>query len=102
MNTLERESKVKRILGLFLVLAMMLPLTLLSPLKVLAATQVYADNQAGWEAAVGDWLTEDFQDAVMNPGLSVNATWAHAAITGGVWYDRLINAGVTDSGPPTK
>jgi hypothetical protein len=37
---------------------------------VLSADTVYMD-QAAWEAAVGTWQTEDFNDATLNPGLMI-------------------------------
>ena len=91
---------MKRILGILIASALVISTFLIAPVAVSAANTVYADDQAGWEAAVGAWMTEDFEDATLNPELSVDATWAHAAITGGVWYDRLINTGETDIDEP--
>jgi hypothetical protein len=52
-----------------------------------AATTVYADDQAGWEAAAGSWATEDFNDATLNPEISVESDKGWIDV-GGYWFDR--------------
>ncbi len=86
---------MKKLLGIGLALVLMLALA--APALATAIT-VYDNNQAGWEAAVGSWATEDFEDGV-GPGISVSSTngVVHTQGSGNkLWYDDL-----TYSGGPT-
>lgn len=67
-----------------IVLALMLSLVLVAP--VLAASTVYTDKSA-WEAAAGAYVTEDFSDATLNPGVSVISDQGY--VTGGLWWDLV-------------
>jgi hypothetical protein len=86
---------MKKLLGIGLALVLMLALAA----PALAATiTVYDNNEAGWEAAVGSWATEDFEDGV-GPGISVSSTNGDVYTQGSgnkLWYDSL-----TYSGGPT-
>lgn len=73
---------MKKIISI--VLALILSLALAAP--VLAAATVYTDKSA-WEAAVGAYVTEDFSDATLNPGVSVVSD--NGYVTGGLWWDRV-------------
>lgn len=86
---------MKKLLGIGLALVLMLALAA----PALASTiTVYDNNQAGWEAAVGSWATEDFEDGVVGPGISVTSTngVVYSQATNKLWYDSL-----TYSGGPT-
>jgi hypothetical protein len=54
-----------------------------------ATITVYANNQAGWEAAVGSFDTEYFDDATLNPGVSVSSAVGYVDTTNKLWWDRL-------------
>lgn len=86
---------MKKLLGIGLALVLMLALA--APALATTIT-VYDNNQAGWEAAVGSWATEDFEDGV-GPGIGVVTTngYVHTQGSGNkLWYDDL-----TYSGGPT-
>ena len=51
-----------------------------------AATTIYTSRTA-WESAVGAYQEEFFDDAILNPGVSVVSSVGY--ITDGVWWDRL-------------
>jgi len=53
---------------------------------------VYDDDWPGWNAAVGGvYVTEDFTDATLNPGLSVVTEYpGYVDTLKGVWWDRLV------------
>jgi hypothetical protein len=73
-----------------LVLAVVLTALFLAPVGASAGTTVYDDDWPGWNAAVGGvYITEDFNDATLNPELSVVSTFP-GYISGGVWWDRLV------------
>ncbi len=81
---------MKKILAI--VLAVML--LAMGPGVALASstTTVYDGNQAGWQAAVGSWATEDFEDGVVGPGLNVVSTngYIYTQASGNdLWYDQL-------------
>jgi len=82
---------VKRLLSLFLAIALVVPLTLARPAVASASTTIYDGDQSGWEAAVGDWLTEDFNDTTLNPEISVVSDYGE--IVYGFWYDELYYSG---------
>jgi hypothetical protein len=85
---------MKKLLGIGLVLVLMVAVP--SP-AMAATTTVYDGDQAGWEAAVGSWATEDFEDGV-GPGISVSSTngVVHTQGSGNkLWYDSL----TYDGGP---
>ncbi len=94
---------MKRLLTLFVIVALVLVATLALPAMVAAVpvTTVYDQDEAGWKAAVGTWLTEDFADATLNTGLSVvtdNGLVQAASgclATSNVWWDRLIPGSAT-------
>jgi len=88
---------VKRLLNLFLAIALVVPLTLALPAVASASTTVYDNDQSGWEAAVGTWLTEDFNDATLNPEISVVSDLGYIDTTYGWWWDQLNYSG----GPTT-
>lgn len=75
-------------------LALILSLALAAP--VLAAATVYTDKSA-WEAAVGAYVTEDFSDATLNPGVSVDSDLGEILVDYGLWWDQLNYSG----GPTT-
>lgn len=53
-------------------------------------TTIYdKDHQSGWAAAVVTWETEDFTDAILNPGVSVVTDNGYVDTTKGVWWDKL-------------
>lgn len=86
---------MKKLLGIGLVLVLMVAVP--SP-AMAATTTVYDGDQAGWEAAVGSWATEDFEDGV-GPGMTVVSTHGYVYTQGSgnkLWYDDL-----TYSGGPT-
>lgn len=58
---------------------------------------VYTDK-TDWENAVGYWLTEDFDDTILNPGVSIAFTWSSATVSNvdGYLYDQ-INDGTSTS-----
>jgi hypothetical protein len=78
---------MKKLLGIALALVLMAVV----PSPAMAATTVYDDDQAGWEAAVGSWETEDFEDSVVGPGISVTSTngIVYSQATNKLWYDSL-------------
>src|SRR5512133_1634646 len=60
------------------------------------AVTVYTDRSA-WEAAVGAYFEEDFDDGVLDPGVAVLSTLPGAIQPGSgvlgpdnVWWDRLV------------
>lgn len=52
------------------------------------AATVYT-NRSNWEAAVGAYQEEDFDDLVLDPGISVVSDMGYIT-AGGLWWDRLI------------
>ena len=72
---------MKRIIAIGL--ALVLSLALASP-AMAATITVYDGDQGGWEAAVGSWATEDFEDGVVGPGISVSST-------NGVVYSQAVS-----------
>ncbi len=51
-------------------------------------------SAAAWKAAVGPFATEDFNDNILNPGLSV--TTVNGSIQpGGFWFDMLVPGGAS-------
>jgi hypothetical protein len=74
-------------------IAIVLAVTMLASISGVAmanpTTTVYADDQAGWEAAAGMWETEDFTDAILNPGVSVTSGMGYVDVVNGLWWDRL-------------
>ena len=58
----------------------------------LAKIQRFQGNWSGWQAAVWKcYSLEDFNDASLNPGLSVVSTYPGYIDSGkGVWWDRLV------------
>jgi hypothetical protein len=85
---------MKKLLVIGVVLVLMAAL----PSPAMAATiTVYDNNQAGWQAAVGSWATEDFEDGVVGPGISVDSTngVVYSQATNKLWYDSL----TYDGGP---
>lgn len=87
---------MKKLLGIGLALVLMLALAA----PALATTIiVYDNNQAGWEAAVGSWATEDFEDGIVGPGISESSTNGYVYTQGSgneLWYDDLtFSAGPT-------
>lgn len=89
---------MKHILPVLLVTAMVMSLTVgtAAPVQAAPTVTVYDQDESGWKAAVVNWETEDFDDATLNPGLSVTATWLNAGISNGEWHDRLVAAGEYD------
>ena len=54
---------------------------------------VYSNDQPGWSSAVGGaFLTEDFNDSILNPGLTVT-TSSGFIDAGGFWNDHVVNGG---------
>jgi hypothetical protein len=79
---------MKKLLGIALALVLMAVV----PSPAMAATTVYDNDQAGWEAAVGSWETEDFEDGVVGPGISVVSDngYVYTQASGNdLWYDSL-------------
>ncbi len=63
------------------------------------AVTVYTDR-AAWEAAVGAYSEEDFEDGVLDPGVAVLSMWPGEVLPGSgvlgpdnVWWDRLVCPG---------
>ena len=85
---------MKKLLGIGLALVLMLALA--APALATTIT-VYDNDQAGWEAFVGSWATEDFEDGVVGPGISVTSTngVVYSQATNKLWYDSL----TYDGGP---
>jgi hypothetical protein len=54
-----------------------------------ATITVYANNKAGWEAAVGSFDIEYFDDAVLEPGVSVTSDVGYVDTTNKLWWDQL-------------
>ena len=82
---------MKKSLRLFLIVALVMTAMFALPTVASAATMVYDNDQAGWEAAVGDWLTEDFEDGVVGPGISVVSDYGIVYTQGSgnkLWYDQ--------------
>lgn len=79
---------MKKLLGIGL--ALVLILVLAAPALATTITP-YDNDQAGWEAAVGSWATEDFEDGVVGPGISVVSTYGvvYSQATNKLWYDSL-------------
>jgi len=51
---------------------------------------IYDNDWTGWNTAVGGvYLTEDFNDTTLNPGLSVVSDLGHILVTQGLWWDQL-------------
>jgi hypothetical protein len=50
-------------------------------------SNISATAEADWKTAVGSWLTEDFNDATLNPEISVTTTVG--SVGGGVWNDQV-------------
>jgi len=87
---------MKKLVGIGLALVLMVAVA--GPALATTIT-VYDNNQAGWEAAVGSWATEDFEDGVVGPGIGVASTNGYVYTQGSgnkLWYDDL-----TYSGGPT-
>lgn len=85
-------------------IAIVLAVTMLSSISGVALANpppppmVYPDDQAGWEAAVGSWVTEDFEDKAVGPGVSVvstNGQIYEQASLNDLWWDSL----TYDGGP---
>jgi len=84
----KKEDKLKKIIAI--VLALVLSLALAAP-AMAATTTVYDGDQLGWEAAVGSWATEDFEDDAVGPGISVISTngVVYSQAANKLWYDSL-------------
>jgi len=83
---------MKSIFRVLLACVIVVPALFVMPLTVAAATSVYDNDQAGWEATVGAWLTEDFEDGVVGPGISVESDNGdiYTQPSGNkLWYDDL-------------
>jgi hypothetical protein len=82
-----------------LVIGLVLVLTAAVPTLVTAATPtIYVNDQAAWQAAVGSWATEDFEDGIVGPGIGVVSTngYVYTQSSGNkLWYDSL----TYDEGP---
>ncbi len=75
-----------------LVVGLVLVLMAAVPSPAMAATPtIYVNDQAAWEAAVGSWATEDFEDGVVGPGIGVVSTngYVYSQATNKLWYDSL-------------
>lgn len=54
-------------------------------------TTVYDQDWSGWQnAVVYGYATESFEDAILNPGVSVVTDLGYVDTTKGVWWDRLV------------
>ena len=87
---------MRKLLGIGLALALVIALAVPA---LAVTTTVYDNDQAGWEAAVGSWATENFDDGAVGPGISVVSTNGYIYTQGSgnkLWYDSL-----TYSGGPT-
>lgn len=72
----------KRIVTIFAVI-------LFAAVSASAQITVYDQDRPGWESAVGVYDEEFFDDATLNPGVSVASDYP-GYVTGGVWWDRLV------------
>jgi len=89
---------MKHLVLILLVCVMVIPALFVMPATVSAATTVYANDFAGWQAAVGGvYITEDFNDTTLNSGLSVVSDLGYIDTTYGWWWDQLNYSG----GPTT-
>jgi len=90
---------MKKFLPIFLFLVIVIPV-LITPVTVSAATNVYDNDWVGWQAAVGGtYITEDFSDATLNPGVSVISD--NGYVIGGLWWDRVDDGDWGDYGTTT-
>ena len=89
---------MKYLVQILLVLVITISPAIAEPVAVQASPTitVYDQDELGWKAVVVNWETESFDDATLNPGLSVTATWLDARISDGEWHDRLVAAGEYD------
>ena len=60
---------MKKVAKLFIIFGLIIPAILSISTAALADTNVYDNDQTGWEAEVGSWTTEDFEDGIVGPGL---------------------------------
>ena len=92
----ERREEMKSIFRVLLACVIVVSALFVMPSGVSAATSVYDNDQAGWEAAVGAWLTEDFEDGTVGPGVSVDSDngYIYTQLSGNkLWYDDLVYEG---------
>jgi hypothetical protein len=83
---------MKKVVKLFVIFGLVIPAILTISNVVLADTNVYDNDQTGWEAAVGSWITEDFEDGIVGPGVSVvsdNGSIYTQLSGNDLWYDWL-------------
>lgn len=75
----------------------MVLLTLAISTTALAVSTLYTDRSS-WEAAVGSWATEDFNDAILNAEITVVSTVGYVDVNG-YWWDRVDDGDYGGGGP---
>jgi hypothetical protein len=58
-----------------------------------AATVNFFSDKTSWSSAAGSFVTEDFNDATLNPDVSVVSSVGN--IAGGIWSDRITGSQTT-------
>jgi len=83
---------MRHLLRILLACVIAIPALFAMPVAVSASPTVtiYDNDWTGWNNAVGGvYLTEDFNDTTLNPGLSVVSDLGHILVTQGLWWDQL-------------
>lgn len=87
---------MKRLWMILLVCALTMPALLLMPGAASASPTVtiYAGDFSGWQAAVNNvYDVEDFEDASLNPGVSIDSDLGEILVDYGLWWDQLNYSG---------